>query len=108
MGYAARIDPMLHRLVACLTGVCLVLSAAAPGVAQIREFAGRVAIVTSSKLVVDSPMGDQLTFVLSPKTRVRGAKRDLGEIRPADQVTVHWSSETGGPAAERVVVHPPR
>ncbi len=84
------------------------LGGAKPAEAQMREFTGHVSRVTSSQLVVDNRMGDQLSFARSDKTRVRGAKEEWSAIEPSDHVTVHWSFDDKPRQAHRVVVLPSR
>ncbi len=72
--------------------------------AEMREFTGHISQVTASQLVVDNRMGDQLTFVRSKKTRVRGAKNEWTALQIRDHVTVHWSFEDKPRQARRVVV----
>lgn len=83
----------------------LVLLAAAPATAQVREFNGKVVGVSGGSLSVESRRGETLTFAKGPATKVQG-KPGWGALAVGDRVLVRWQLQ--GRVAQTVVVLPSR
>ena len=98
----ARVMPRPAWIGAFLLAAWILGVAAAP--VSARDFAGRIANVSGSSLQVESRMGDSRSFQKGPGTRVTGARKSWGELRPGDSVVVSWSLSDSRPVAHQVRV----
>lgn len=72
--------------------------------AAARDFAGKVASVSSRMLQVESRMGDTRDFEKGSDTVVSGARKRWDELAVGDSVVVSWSLGDSKPVAHQVRV----
>ena len=91
-----------------LIGAALALILSSEASAEFREFSGKVAKISSDKLVIDNRRGDRVSFRRSEVTRVTGAKKRWRSIEAGDRVSVSWKMVDVPRVAYKVVVMPPK
>jgi hypothetical protein len=80
-------------------------AALVPGAARAdRDFAGTITALSQGSVGVESRMGDERSFVRSPRTKVTGHKAEWGQLRRGDRVVVSWSFSDEDPEARRIHV----
>jgi hypothetical protein len=97
-----------RRFAAFLAALAALGLAAAPGVAEHRDFTGKVKGVSKDDVTVENRRGDRRSFVRGKKTKVRGGPGSWEGLRPGDEVIVDWHLEDQPSRARRVrVIGPP-
>ena len=91
-----------------LIGAALALILSSEASAEFREFSGKVAKISSDKLVIDNRRGDRVSFRRSEATRVTGAKKRWQAIEAGDRVSVSWKIVDVPRVAYKIVVMPPK
>lgn len=99
------------RKIALALGIALAAAVMLPSIAsaQYREFTGRIDKISGKKMIVDNRKGDKVSFIKVDETVVEGeGKKDWGEIKKKDWVTVSWKFVDKPRKAYKIVVLPPR
>jgi len=94
--------------VRALIAVTLSLVLANAAFAEFRDFSGKVAEISSDKMVIDNRRGDRVSFRRSEATTVTGARQSWQAIEAGDWVTVSWQMVDQPRIAHKVVVMPPK
>ena len=98
----------LRRLAAVFAAAAACGLAAAPALADHRDFTGKVKGVSKRDVTVENRHGDRRSFVRGKKTKVRGGPGSWEGLRPGDEVIVDWHLEDRPARARRVrVLRPP-